>query len=426
MKFVKKIAFLSLFALILVMALATIVEKFFGTETALAKVYNAWWFVALWSLCAVSAAVVLVKYLPLFLPNQKSSDQKKLPVKPAMTASTLLVHIAFLLILAGAFTSFLTSKRGFVHIRQGEILNYFLVPKANGETVRENLPFNVKLLMFSKTPLDVDQIAGHTSTSPDNPLVESNRNKKGDFFSYLQIDGEMCCVWLNHIYKHRNFRFYQYEYDSDEQGVTLLVNRDPAGIAITYAGYLLLLVSGLWLLIRKLRWKGMLYLAVPTAAVWLFISQIKPMTPVLRSPMLAAHVSVIMVAYVLLLAIAIISAVALIRESKAKNQETRQNNFQFSILNSKLLLPAIFLLAFGIFIGAVWANISWGRYWGWDSKETWALITLLVYAVPFHKKTFPKFQEPKFFHKYLLFAFLSVLMTFLGVSFLLGGMHSYL
>jgi cytochrome c biogenesis factor len=373
------------------MAAATVAEKFFGTENALANIYNARWFVALWVICAASAVI--------YIKNTKLRQN----------GVALLLHFAFFVILCGAFTSFLTSKRGYIHIRQGEILNYFLIPKANDETAREPLPFNIKLLMFSKTPLNIGDLE-------NNKPAESGK-QNGAFFSYLQIDGKTCCVWLNHIYKYQNYRFYQYEYDNDEMGVTLLVNRDPTGIAITYSGYLLLLVSAVWLLFKKLKWKRFLYLSATTALVWFFISQIKPMTPVLRSPMLAAHVSVIMVAYVLLLVIAVLSVVALLKKQKNSNLYN---------INSKLLFPAVFLLAIGIFTGAVWANISWGRYWGWDSKETWALITLIIYAIPFHKNTFSKFREQNFFHKYLFIAFLSVLMTFLGVSFLLGGMHSYL
>ncbi|MDR0811803.1 MAG: cytochrome c biogenesis protein CcsA [Paludibacter sp.] len=432
MKISRNIAFISLFVLIAALAAATIIEKFFGTETALSAIYHSWWFIALWGVCAIAG----IYYLIIYNLHNKIVNRKFLNCK-------FIIHLSLIIILAGAFTSFLTSKRGFVHIRQGEILNYFLIQDEGGETARENLPFDVKLLMFSKTPL-TPALRSVPFDKGDNARNE-RRGLKGDFFSYLQIDGKTCCVYLNHIYKYKGYRFYQYEYDSDERGVTLLVNRDPAGIAITYAGYLLLLVSALWLLWKKkLTIKGkhaglplLPIIAIPTAAVWFFISQIKPMTPVLRSPMLAAHVSVIMVSYVLLLIIAVLSAIALIKEKRTKSKEKRQRqllpekqqvaeNFQFSILNSQLLFPAVFLLAIGIFIGAVWANISWGRYWGWDSKETWALITLLVYAVPFHKKTFPKFQDPKFFHRYLLIAFLTVLMTFLGVSFLLGGMHSYL
>ena len=83
------------------------------------------------------------------------------------------------------------------------------------------------------------------------------------------------------------------------------------------------------------------------------------------------------------------------------------------------------MLTTGTFIGAVWANISWGNYWGWDPKETWALITMLVYAAMLHSSTVSRFARPRFFHAYAIAAFLTVLITYFGVNFLLGGMHSY-
>ena len=82
-------------------------------------------------------------------------------------------------------------------------------------------------------------------------------------------------------------------------------------------------------------------------------------------------------------------------------------------------------LGLGIFIGAIWANISWGDYWSWDPKETWALITMLVYAVPLHTATVPSISKPMAYHFYMMFAFLTLLMTYFGVNYLLGGMHSY-
>jgi ABC-type transport system involved in cytochrome c biogenesis permease subunit len=82
-------------------------------------------------------------------------------------------------------------------------------------------------------------------------------------------------------------------------------------------------------------------------------------------------------------------------------------------------------MAAGIFVGAIWANQSWGRYWGWDPKETWALVTLLVYALPLHAASFKAFSRPNVIHLYNLFAFLSVLITYFGVNFVLSGMHSY-
>lgn len=136
--------------------------------------------------------------------------------------------------------------------------------------------------------------------------------------------------------------------------------------------------------------------------------------PVLSSPLLSVHVLLVMASYSLFAILAIISARSLITaDSKA------------AALCAMLLYPAVFLLAAGIFVGAIWANQSWGRYWGWDPKETWALITLLIYAFPLHCGSFAAFRRPRVIYLYLLFAFLSVLMTYFGVNYLLSGLHSY-
>ena len=100
-------------------------------------------------------------------------------------------------------------------------------------------------------------------------------------------------------------------------------------------------------------------------------------------------------------------------------------------LSQVLLYPAVFCLTAGIFIGAVWANLSWGRYWGWDPKETWALITMLVYAVLLHwpllksKCQMTNEQSQIIYHILSIVAFAFVLFTYFGVSYLLGGLHSY-
>ena len=145
--------------------------------------------------------------------------------------------------------------------------------------------------------------------------------------------------------------------------------------------------------------------------------------PVLSSPLLSLHVSVIMLAYALLFFIMLngISAVV-VRISQPENRDYLQRLQDISTI---MLYPAVALLAAGIFIGAMWANISWGNYWSWDPKEVWALITLLVYAIPLHKTVWKAFLNPMFFHIYGILAFLSVLITYFGVNFLLGGMHSY-
>ena len=96
------------------------------------------------------------------------------------------------------------------------------------------------------------------------------------------------------------------------------------------------------------------------------------------------------------------------------------------IISQIILYPAIFLLAIGIFIGAVWANVSWGRYWGWDPKETWALISVVVYALVLHIRFIPGLSKSIFvFNMCSVWAIASVLMTYFGVNYYLSGLHSY-
>lgn len=136
--------------------------------------------------------------------------------------------------------------------------------------------------------------------------------------------------------------------------------------------------------------------------------------PVLNSPLLSIHVSFIMVAYALLSLTFLCSVGGLVA-----NGESMQR------LSIVLLVPAVVTLAIGIFVGAVWANVSWGVYWSWDPKEVWALITLMVYVVPLHRASLPLLSRPRVYHIYILCAFATVLMTYFGVNYLLGGMHSY-
>jgi len=139
--------------------------------------------------------------------------------------------------------------------------------------------------------------------------------------------------------------------------------------------------------------------------------QMTPLMPVLNSPLLTLHVSVIMMAYALLSLTFISSFIALLMPHKRQKMH---------LLSQLMLFPALTFLGSGIFIGAIWANISWGTYWSWDPKETWALITFMIYAAPAHRSF-----SSRYYHIYMTVAFLTILMTYFGVNYFLGGMHAY-
>ena len=156
--------------------------------------------------------------------------------------------------------------------------------------------------------------------------------------------------------------------------------------------------------------------------------QITFLSPVLSSSWLSIHVSLVMISYTLLAFITlngIISVILLLIGDKRFNGKMMTHIRNLQAISRLFLYPAVFLLAAGIFTGSVWANISWGCYWNWDPKEVWALITLIVYALPFHNKRLKCFNNPLFFHIYGIIAFSFVWMTYFGVNYFFGGIHSY-
>lgn len=177
-------------------------------------------------------------------------------------------------------------------------------------------------------------------------------------------------------------------------------------------------------------------LATLFGGVVLFVSglnwmdpQITTIVPVLKSPWLMFHVAVIVASYGFFGLGCLIGIVNLALMSFAsrrkKNLQTRIQ--EFSIMNEMALLIGLVLMTAGTFLGAVWANESWGRYWGWDPKETWALITMVVYAIVTHIHLLRLDANVKewLFNFLSVLAISSVLMTFFGVNYFLSGMHSY-
>ena len=181
--------------------------------------------------------------------------------------------------------------------------------------------------------------------------------------------------------------------------------------------------------------KSIITLALATlfGGVILFVSslnwmdpQINTLVPVLKSPWLMFHVAVIVAAYgffgiSFLIGITNLSAIAFAKKSTLLAYRIKE----LTIINNMSMLIGLALMTIGTFLGAVWANESWGRYWGWDPKETWALITVVIYSIVTHIHLVKNWNSSWLFNLLSVFAFSAVLMTYLGVNYFFSGMHSY-
>ena len=358
--------------------------------------------------------------------------------KPA----TWLLHIALTTILVGACVTHFFGEQGEIHLRadKAESLSYKW-KMGNGQSQISLFLWDFQVVEDPQTHAPVDYITElrlldrSKSNRPKAGLTAKRSNSE----TVQQRSGllvESGIIQMNKPLKYKHFRFCQSNFDSDQLGVTLRYNYDPWGIGITYTGYALLLIAMIaFFFQRRTYFRAMLrqqhkWLMVGLGVVAIILAFVMtkvvtpkpPLQPVLQTPLLGIHVSVIMLAYTLFAIIAVNGIIGLC--SKKLSPITYN-------LSSILLYPAEFCLMAGIFIGAVWANMSWGRYWGWDPKETWALITMLVYALLLHFpwlkewSAFSRQHSEKIFHILSIIAFFFVLFTYFGVSYLLGGLHSY-
>ena len=156
--------------------------------------------------------------------------------------------------------------------------------------------------------------------------------------------------------------------------------------------------------------------------------EITPLVPVLKSYWLTIHVSLEAGSYGFLMLGALIGVFNLIffifrTQNNAKN--VNRIIKELSQISEMTLIGGLFMISVGTYLGGVWANESWGRYWGWDAKETWALVTILVYAFILHMRFIPGFRGPLAFNIATLFGWASVIMTYFGVNYYLSGLHSY-
>ena len=388
----KRIVIVFYIVVVAVLAAATIVEKYLGTEYVSEHIFGAWWFSAIWAVLTAVATFYFIK-------------------RKVRRASVVVLHLSFVIILAGALLTHLTAVRGVVPLRKGIATNEYLTR----DMYLHKLPFTICLENF-----EIKFYEGSDMPS--------------DYVSHVTIDGKPFTISMNQIVSQKGVRLYQSDYDMDLQGSILAMNSDPWGIPVTYCGYALLFVSLVWMLIdpkgkfrqqlsilRQQRFSLVIFTGFLLSCFILLLyhflgkySAANHPLPVLNSRLLPLHVSTIMMAYTLLLLTFIVSLVGVAMPKQ------RQKMYHFSQF---LLFPALMLLCYGIFIGAIWANVSWGTYWSWDPKETWALITLMIYAAPAHR-TFSNLSTMKY-HIYMALAFFTILMTYLGVNYFLGGMHSY-
>ena len=200
---------------------------------------------------------------------------------------------------------------------------------------------------------------------------------------------------------------------------------------MVYVGWATVLAG--FLFVRR----SVLTLALATlfGGVILFVSglnwmdpEINPLVPVLKSPWLMFHVAVIVAAYGFfgiscLIGLTNMALIVFFPKRHAVLFFLRIR--ELTIVNEMSLLVGLALMTIGTFLGAVWANESWGRYWGWDPKETWALITMIVYGIVTHLHLMKRGYSIWLFNVASVIAFSSVLMTFFGVNYFLSGMHSY-
>ena len=152
-------------------------------------------------------------------------------------------------------------------------------------------------------------------------------------------------------------------------------------------------------------------------------SEIQPLMPALRSNWLTFHVTTVLIGYGAF-GVAFLAAIGFLIVNRAASTAAPESRALFEAIMSKTVSFGFLFLVVGIALGAVWANVAWGTYWSWDPKETWSLITALIYAVYLHGR-YLRGWSSKRMAWICIIGFISVLITYVGVNYLMGGLHSY-
>ena len=315
--------------------------------------------------------------------------QKLRPVK--ITKLNLLHIVATALVVCGALVSTLAGTSGVLHLRK------------DAEPSRGYITDNGGVSAFG-FDLSLKEFTLERYEGSDKPKT---------FACTVDCDGQLEEIRINHPLKKHFRRFYLLSYDPDLEGCSIEALYDPWGMGLVYAGYALFVLFALILLAERLGNKILPLLAIwlTTAALIDIIVKRSEVVPALQSGLFGPHVAAVGWSYLLLLATAVASIVHLCR-GKGPSEALRSIHVIGTVL-----------MGVGIILGSIWGGLAWGRYWGWDPKETWSLVTFVTYSLPLHVK---RLQEGKPMLIWLAAAFLCVLITFVGVNFFASGLHSYL
>lgn len=187
----------------------------------------------------------------------------------------------------------------------------------------------------------------------------------------------------------------------------LFAKRSPVSLAITSV------LAGIILFVAGMSWMN---------------PEITPLVPVLKSYWLIIHVAVITSSYGFLAMAALLGLLNLIlmtARPRVRTERLSDSITEISFIIELAMIIGLMLLTAGCFIGAIWANESWGRYWGWDPKETWALVSIVTYAAILHLRNIPATNNQFILSSLSVLGFSTIIMTFFGVNYYLSGMHSY-
>ena len=454
-----------------VLIAATIIGNLCGSPFAIENIYHSWWFIALWALLAVAATayilrtqrrgtlvmlhasfvVVLLGALVSFLTSKRGDmvvAQDGVPASMFEMSDGALQRLPFRLQLAGVdtlYTDGVETPSDYVVrvVADGKAVQAEYVISLNAPAKIDGYQFCIKgvnggvvSLLVSHDPYGrTISYAGYLMVFVSFLLLFFDR-KSGFHALLLQIKG---------VERKGESGKVPVKKERDAWSLGILARRMWVALPVSFlflcvlwygrgvfpatngAEALMLLVLFVLLLAvalgRNKRFVLLSRLLVVVAAMFFVVAALglndnSDVQPILRTPLLGIHVTTIIIAYALLACTAVNALIALCtKDDKRKAQQ--------ALLGRLLLYPATMLLACGIFIGAVWANLSWGRYWGWDPKEVWALVTLLVCSMGFHLHSLRFISKPVAFHIFCIVAFLAVLFTFFGVNWLLGGLHSY-